>query len=90
MRQETAVARPATLATHLRKLRGTRPIWEVAEALGVSRGSVTFWESGSSHFRLRRAPTAANLGRLLDLYEASPDDRLWAWELRARVDAGPG
>lgn len=68
-----------TLGQHLRTLRGSRKVPDVARTLGVVRSAVHLWEAST------RMPSAVHLQALLDLYEASDDQRLRAWELRARV-----
>ena len=65
----------------LRDLRGTRKVAEVATRLKVGRAVVYMWESSTGS---RRLPSAPNLQRLLDLYDATPDQRLEVW--RARLD----
>ena len=65
------------LLSRLRQRRGLT-IPDVVERLGVPRSTAYQWEWASSR------PEPENLQRLLDLYEATPDERLEAWELRAR------
>lgn len=43
---------------------------EVAARLGLDPSSVNYWESG------RKSPTAANLIRLVDIYQCSADELL--------------
>lgn len=61
---------------HLREKAGLRPP-EVIDHLQVSRFTFYSWERPGSR------PDPVALGRLLDLYEASPAERLVAFELRA-------
>jgi transcriptional regulator with XRE-family HTH domain len=72
------------LAELLRELRGSRRVEDVASALRVSRAAVYFWESSS---RVKRLPSAAKLQRLLDLYDAAPEQRLRAWAYRGHEEA---
>lgn len=53
---------------------------EIMAALGVSRPTVDSWENPGAG---NRAPSPAHFQALLDLYDASPEERLRAWELRA-------
>ena len=70
-----------TLGQLIRKLRqGVSPslsMAAVADHIGVSNGSVYWWESDE------RRPSPEHLHALLDLYKATDDERLRAWALRA-------
>lgn len=69
------------LLARLRQRRGmTMP--EVVEALGIPRSTGYSWEGPHSR------PEPENLQRLLDLYEATDEERLQAWDLRARGVSG--
>lgn len=74
------------LGEHLRRLRGDRPVDEVAAHVGVGRSTVYLWESTTGN---RRRPDPEHLQKLLDLYSASDTDRLLAWELRAAPVEAP-
>ena len=62
----------------LRRLRTGRSLKmaTVIERLQVPRATAYWWETP------RGRPEPEQLQRLLDLYDASPADRLKAWELR--------
>lgn len=68
----------------LRRLRGERPVAEVARELRVVQQAVYLWES--TNRRARRRPSVGHMQRLLDLYGASVADRLLAYQLRAEAD----
>ena len=65
------------LGALLRALRGGRHADQVATALGVARSAIYHWEGG------KRRPDPENLGRLLDHYEATEEQRARAWRLRS-------
>ena len=65
------------LGAHLRRLRGGRPVDTVSERVGVVRSTVYLWEADD------RRPEPEHLQALLDLYEATDDERLEAWRLRS-------
>lgn len=66
------------LGEHLRTLRKRKgfSVAKVIDALGVPRSTAYHWEGPSSR------PDPVDLKRLLDLYEATADDKLRAYELR--------
>lgn len=64
------------LLKRMRKQRGLK-VRHVIEALGVPRSTAYFWETPAGR------PDPASLGKLLDLYGATPEERLQAWQLRA-------
>ncbi len=67
----------------LKTLRGPRSAEEVAATLGVNRSTIYLWESTKDSPDLRRLPRPHLLQQLLDLYQATPEQRAQAWELRA-------
>lgn len=69
------------LGVLLRQLRGARRVQDVARDLGVVRSAVYLWESTTT---ARRLPSATSLQQLLDLYEATDEQRLLAWRLRSQ------
>ena len=85
---DTEQESPVTLAQLLRQLRAGRDAGEVADAIGVRRSSVYFWEQTSADYN-RRRPSAQHLQKLLDHYEASDADRLLAWQLVASPVSPP-
>lgn len=56
---------------------------EVAEALGLARATVYSWETGA------RLPAPEQLGRFLDLMDATDGDRLDAWRFRSATKSTP-
>lgn len=72
-----------SLGSLLRELRGDRRVSDVARSVGVVRSLVYLWESTTSS---RRLPSATKLQHLLDLYEATDEQRLKVWAARAQVD----
>lgn len=66
------------LGEHLKALRRRRgfSVAKVIEDLDVPRSTAYHWEGPASR------PDPVDLKRLLDLYEASDDDKLRAYELR--------
>lgn len=71
---------------HSLRERAGLPMTRVVVELGVPRATAYAWEGADSR------PEPENLKRLLDLYGATDDERLHAWELRgeprpARQDA---
>ena len=72
------------LQTHLRTLLAEQSVGKVAKTLKVARVTVQSWlTTGSS----RRCPSPRHLQALLDLVEATPDERANAWALLAQADA---
>jgi transcriptional regulator with XRE-family HTH domain len=69
---------PRDLGELLRRLRTGRSLKmaTVIERLQVPKATAYWWETS------RGRPEPEQLQRLLDLYNASPTDRLKAWELR--------
>jgi transcriptional regulator with XRE-family HTH domain len=66
----------AELLTNLRKRSGLA-MPAVIDRLGVPRSTAYVWETTSSR------PAPEHLQPLLDLYDATPEERLEAWRLRA-------
>ncbi len=67
------------LPEHLKALRiaAGKTVRDVREALGVPKATAYAWESEGAR------PEPEQLQRLLDLFEASDEDRLTAWRLRS-------
>ena len=74
---------PYMLGEFLTTLRTSRglSVPDVVERLGIPRSTAYAWEQPQSR------PEPENLQALLNLYEATDEERLRAWELRAAGSA---
>ena len=71
------------LSSHLRTLLSDHPIAVVAEKVGVAKSTLHSWLTQGSSARL---PEPRHLEDLLDLVEASAEERAQAWSGLAEAD----
>lgn len=72
-----------TIHTHLKEMCRRHPISRLIASLGIARPTIHSWMTSGVSARL---PSPRHLQALLDVVDATPEQRAEAWRLLAEAD----